>query len=207
MASDEQQLLKSFDKQARLAQEGLFSVGINVGTTALLYSLYEERDDQLEHFSLEAFNLQEKIEAQGSPTTVLACSDRDVVYDVIRDPLVSSVITIGNGSFSEFWVPRKSHISDRPDRIDWFRLSQATTHLKRGVLAHRTCGHYNRRLSLPLATFVVDDMRKIYGVVGQNVDDRYPDDNAFRQIFRESRVTIGTLRKLGTQRFKSKTQH
>lgn len=185
-----------YERHLRLEK---LSVPDNVGTLAILYSTHQRQERQTEIFQSEAHEIYAQTEAGGHKATVIECDGDDPVYDVVRSPEYSSLITIGNGSFSEFWVPRV--MSKRPKKINWYQVSRNTNHLKDGSFIHRCCGHFTMQLSLPFGTFLMRSPQNILGSVGRGIPDRNPSEKALNRPIFKREFTLEELSDLATKRF------
>jgi len=201
----EVRISQAYEKYADLYERQCFDLGGEAAKLAILYSTHEHREGQLEEFVKEAHAIAQNSLERGIPTDVIECTNVDPLFDVIKDPSAQSMIVIGNGSFGQFWVPRR--YGNRPAKIDWARAAKETTHLKTGIFQHRACGHYaSRSANLPFAMFLVSDFSKIYSPIGKNMKDRAQPQWIPPRIFKNSDLPLEEVYRVATQRFVSNTK-
>lgn len=197
MASDSTRLQRAYEKYEKLAQDERFSVSPEAGRVAILLSEDSQFIAPEEVFIEEALTIANRYQKGGNEVDIVACSDKDEALDQIADETVHTIVTIGDGSFSEFWLPQTSK-SRRNACIDWWDISRASTHLKTGYFIHRTCGHFNRNVNLPPGTFLMADRRNIIGAFGRYVDNEKPNEDEFEQIFKKPSIPLPALMMLGS---------
>jgi hypothetical protein len=73
---------------------------------------------------------------------------RESVAEVLRDDSISTMVFYGHGSFS-------SVVADDGSELDWRFVAEHTTHLKLGHCEQRTCGHFDRGVSVPFGLFAM----------------------------------------------------
>lgn len=155
-----------------------------IGNVAVLYSTYLLEDTDGSIFEDEADMLEALLVSQDTSVEVMPCETRDDVLNIVRNKQVSSIITIGDGSYSDYWINRKDYNSN-PDMLGWQDIAKASTHLKLGYFAHRTCGNFIRKVNLPFTTFLMKSRMEIYGAIGEALENERPDERKIKRIFND----------------------
>ncbi len=161
MASDRSQFNQALKKWDTLHAEEHFSVPVNQGDVAILCSDYECTDPingipESVRYKMEAEQIARNLIQRDIPSEIYYGFTEHDVHDVLTDPTISSVITIGNGNLSETYA-------HGGDSIDWRFVSLASDHLKTGRFTMRHCGQSIRQLSVPLGTFAMSDHSNVFG--------------------------------------------
>lgn len=155
MASDRQRYRAAVAKRELLKNDGFFSVPSEIGRTAIISSLFtdegldtERGTTELESFRQEAYALADMVSARDGIPELAVDASRGDINRLIKDPDVSDIYVIGNGSLSTL-------ILDVRDYYDWLNVSNATDHLKLGKFIQRQCGGLTRQFNPPMGLFAV----------------------------------------------------
>jgi hypothetical protein len=165
MASNRQQFKRAVNKWEALANDGYYSVPLEIGRTAIISSPFTDEEPgtvagiaELAAFRREAIDLADQVRLSGGEPEVAIDATRHDITRLIQDPNIVSIYAIGNGSLSALLL-------DVNERYDWSDLSKATNHVKRGIFVQRQCGGLTRSLNVPLGLFAVDDPRNVFAAV------------------------------------------
>ncbi|AHB42736.1 hypothetical protein RAAC3_TM7C00001G0898 [Candidatus Saccharibacteria bacterium RAAC3_TM7_1] len=203
MANDKVRFERALRKWDTLHEEKAYSVPRGSGVVAILASdraLADEKagTEDLEAamrerqaFQDEAYRIAETLTTNGVGTRLFPAFTLENVSEVLADPSVSSIVTIGNGNLSEVWAHQGVCVS-------WDFIADHTTHLKTGYFMQRQCGHVAYHLSVPLGTFAMADHSNVFAAL-----DKYlppvltPADEAYiTQLHDERRLGIEAVRRL-----------
>lgn len=197
MARDSKQFEHAAIIQEQHRRGRSFSVETRLGYTAIAVSAYATHEEQVKAFSDEATCYKRMLSKDGSKSEILLCNSREDFLDIVRDPDAHSIITIGNGTFSVFWLPGEEVTDDNKDGIDpvdWRDVARATTHLKRGFWYQRSCGKFHRNLNVHLGLFALSNETRLFAFTNQYVTDENPDALAkFDQVFTPKQRPIAEL--------------
>ena len=155
MASDRQKFRVAVAKHEMLRREKHCSVPPEFGKTAIVSSVFTDEDldtergvTELESFRREAYSLADLVIARAGTPELAVDASRDDIDRIIKDPDISDIYVIGNGSLSTL-------ILDVRDYYDWLNVSEATDHLKLGKFIQRQCGGLTRSFNVPMGLFAV----------------------------------------------------
>lgn len=173
MASDRQQFERAIDNWENLHDQHAYSMPAELGRTAIICSYYKLGHDEesknskqnlkdIKIFRKEAMKYGDMIIENGGEVEVILNAQPQDVAEVVKDPYISHIITIGNGTLSTFFIDQSSV----DGQIDWRYIAAKADHLKTGNFIQRHCGAYSRNLSVPLGAFAVYDHRNVYAPVG-----------------------------------------
>jgi len=167
MASDRQQFRLAVEKREAFFAGEYFSVPPEIGYTAIISSFFtdeepdtERGDTELESFRSEAYALADRVVATGGTPELAVDASREDINTIIKDPNISSMYIIGNGSLSALILAER-------DYYDWINASDATDHLKLGSFVQRQCGGLRRALNVPLGLFVVSDPINVHAALNE----------------------------------------
>jgi DUF971 family protein len=185
MAGDRQKFKRCTAKWEELRDEGHFSKPEHLGRVAIICSnnvevvtcrnIDKPNPKELKIFRKEALRIAEHEEARGRDTEIIFSATTDDIDDVLKDPDISSIVTVGHGNFSSFFVD-----DDHDEGIyDWRRVSESTDHLKTGYVVQRHCGHFALDLAVPFGIFAAAKHSQVIAPVGEYFEPRglYHDDN------------------------------
>lgn len=175
MASDRRQYEKSVNKWDDLHERGAYSVEQSVGFVGVIVATFpfnstfnldeglsaekiaklkDKRDHEV--FKIEGSEICRRLGNKGIRSVLALDASADDTTDLIRDPMVSDLIFIGNGSISDLFIRGAKN-----NLFDWYRAAQASSHLKTGRITQRQCGIIRRRLPVPLGTFMASNVTEI----------------------------------------------
>ena len=157
MASDKQQLQRATRRHKTLLRSETLSRPQTEACVGILCS-YDATRREVKAFRSEALSLADRYLTTGSYAVEVAlnATSSDTV-SMIQSPHITDIVVIGHGSLTDVDFPEGS--------MDWWDASIQTTHLKTGQFVQRICGHFSRRLNVPLGTFVVADQRQVIAPV------------------------------------------
>lgn len=197
MAGNRKLYGRAVAKWEGFAKEGNFSVPKEIGKTAIITSLFTDEPidtergvTELESFRNEAHALAERVVAQGGRPELAIDASRGDIDQLIKDPEVSDMYVIGNGSLSNL-------ILDERDYYDWVNASNATDHLKLGSFIQRQCGGLTRETNVPLGLFVVSSPADLHAALDDafypmSLDD--PVNDKIQPLFTEWPVTYEDIK-------------
>jgi hypothetical protein len=200
MASDRQQWQHAYERWLGLAREGAFSVYPSVGQIAILCANYSSEGSSVDEFKNEAYTLADYHERRGEHTNIIIGPTADDIREVIQDPRIVSLYSIGDGTLSSLILgPKTKPLT--PDHVySWKDVSDATTHLKLGFAEQRQSGIMQRRLNVPLWLFAMADPRSVYAPLGTDFNPQDPfnlgDQLALFNVFDKPTVDIGDVHNL-----------
>lgn len=187
-------LEKYSDKRIKLLDSGKLSLPSSEGRHIVIVSPAADYNSKLtpeaqkEVFITEGERIAEELEkTKKFGEVALLRTVNDIEFGMtIKDPEVSDITLIGHGSISALMMPQGVS-------YDWQDVARAaTTNLKQGEFMQRTCGNvYGRRL--PLATFMMADMRRYYGAMGASVPEEHPPSELFVPVYPEATMGVPGL--------------
>lgn len=199
MSSDIKNFNRALSHWDRLQHDQSFSD--EHGDVAILCSGYtieltdDEELEQLYAFEDEAKQIEKALLELHIGAFVLKRFTLSDAIEVIRDPLVAGVITIGNGNLSSVYI------ADNED-LDWLKVAQESTHLKTGLFMQRHCGTYSRSLNVPMGTFLMSSHANVLAAAGESLptvlDIR--DEYKITRLHREVRLEYGQVQQLFPKR-------
>jgi hypothetical protein len=172
MASQRAKYQKALRKWSNLKSSGNFSLVPEEGITAILCSqephavMYEGDPDevqQIENFQREGRDYFRVLGYLGRKAYLEESLNYSVVSEALDDRRVTDIVIIGHGTFSSVYDDSESG----RQWLDWYDISLATTHLKRGSFTQRTCGNLCFDLSVPLGLFAMTSAQNVYAPVGE----------------------------------------
>ena len=176
MASDRQQFRAALRKWEQLGLNGVVSVPVDVGTTAIVTSSFTDAEPgtraavaERQAFETEATELARRVTESGGRPVLAIDASRPEINSLIADHTVASVYVVGNGSLSTLVLGVR-------DYYDWTDAAAASTHRKQGVFVQRQCGGLTRALNVPLGLFVLDVPVKVLAALGEEFNPRSLDD-------------------------------
>lgn len=182
MASDRQLFSRASEKYADHETNGRLSVSTDLGYVAIIISGYFDNRTQPSAFMDEAIIYSQLLlEKRQQRSKIITCTTAGSLYDIIKDPEAHSIVTIGNGSFSTFWLPQefpRDEDDSGVEIVDWFDVSFESTHLKQGFWHQRSCGSFSRNLNVPLGMFALQDRSELCAFTNQAVTDKSPENHA-----------------------------
>lgn len=179
MANDSIQYERALGVWHELQQRQEFSVPVEVGTTAILFTqavhdsrsfsgedvvLVLEQEQQL--YRDEAYIIANTLAAEGQKVEIVDSPTKTDFIDIIEDPQVVNVITIGSGSL-------QSLILDIDDdnmlhSVTWRDIAKSMDHLKLGYFEQRQCGHIMPKCAaIPLGVLAMSSFSKVYAAAGK----------------------------------------
>lgn len=203
MASDRQQFGRAYEKWQTMYNDALLSKPVEVGMTAIVSSAFtDEPPDtitgitELENFRSEAHALADVTVEAGGDVELAVDATRGDITQIIKDPDISTVYIIGNGTLSALLL-------GIDERYDWLDASQDSDHLKQGQIVQRQCGGLLRSLNVPLGLFVASDHRNVKAPVGVDfyplsLED--PENTKVRSVFSQTPVTYQEVKSLPAQK-------
>jgi hypothetical protein len=139
-------------------------------------------EEQIEAFEEEGELIRdtEKILGNYKSVELYPMTDKANLRASFRNPNIASIVVIGQGSLGAVRLPQGNGFT-------WWDVATASKkHLKTGSITQRTCGHVLKNvLAVPFGTFAVSDQRNLFAPLGEGVADRYPDEGAFKPVYKE----------------------
>jgi hypothetical protein len=187
-------------KYTELENNGYFSAPTHEGYTAVIatsteytgnsYDTLNHIDAQNRIFEQEADVITRGIANRGGDAEKIVTPSINDFLTVIKDPLCSDIIVIGNGCY------RTVFFDDQ--HLTWWNASLATDHLKTGSFAQRTCAHFNpKKLNVGVGTFIMRNQTQIYAPVGEMVVDENPDEELLaKQVYPKKPTQIADFIRL-----------
>lgn len=201
MANDRLQFKKAWTKRQRLYEEGIFGLPVHEGFGAILVSTYatggkdsaEKRRQRLA-FTEDAERVAKKLKTTGLVTEIIEATKRNIER-TIKNPEITSVITIGHGTLSGLY-------DNRGTLYNWSHVSADATHLKRGMFFQRQCGVTLANLPVPLGLMAVTDPAHVIAATGEGLPDVLtPEHEAlFQPVFSTAGVTYEIIKSLAIGR-------
>lgn len=199
MAGDRKRFKRAVEKREAFVAAGDYSVPPEIGRTAIVTSFFTDEPldtergvTELESFRNEAHALADRVVAKGGIPELAIDATRGDIDQLIKDPAVSDMYVIGNGSLSNL-------ILDERDYYDWINASDATDHLKLGSFIQRQCGGLTRATNVPLGLFVVSHPVNLHAALDDafypsSLDD--PVNDKVQPIFTEWPVTYEAVKEI-----------
>lgn len=166
MASDKKQFHHAVERWRNLGEQEQFSLPLSVGRWAIMaaYDTVDDSPKEIRRFRNEALVIAKMLQSRGLGAFAILQADYDDFSEILADTTICSVITVGHGTLSSFFVQRGDNVDGM---IDWQDVANMTTHLKSGIFVQRHCGVMSRDLNVPLGTFAMSDHRNVIAPVGQ----------------------------------------
>jgi hypothetical protein len=160
MASDKRKFERALRKWNQLHEDKAYSAPKEIGKTAIFCSTYELESNQLEHetaaaLKFEANQLFRIIVNNGQRVTLIDSGTGNDLDVILKDPSISSVITIGHGALPYIYTSYGDRENTIGDRYTWNDVSKAADHLKTGYFEQRQCGNATYALSVPMGAFAM----------------------------------------------------
>lgn len=197
MAGDKKQYREALKSWDTLRENNHTSVPDDVGKVAILCSgailnkigdkPYRRGRKDVRNFYKEGVRIAERTAAEGRKAIVIPGAKEPDFIEVLKDPSISSIVTIGHGTLSIFFLSG----SDGVEYVDWRDISTHADHLKTGQFIQRHCGGIDRRLSVPLGTFCMTDHSSVVAPVGMGFEPRgldHPYNDMLTQVTDSSRM-------------------
>lgn len=208
----DRRLKSANEKREKLATRGEFSLPSEMGRLAIVVSdrpnymsagnasrqfgiSYEDYIRQeIESFEKEAERIKNDRGANYESVIRLYATDENLGY-VFRNRTISDVVVIGHGSINSIW----SRGAER--YYDWVQASNASNHLKLGVIEQRMCGGFpmSDGRNAPLGSFVVRTLSNVWAAVGVDVPDSDPGEGLFQPVFNDDNALISQIHSLNKQ--------
>lgn len=186
MASDKQQYRELLRKRESLRHERAFSVPDDRGILAIICSFQPGDSDPDGAVSASDQKIAEFMEETRALASRAMRKRRRVecIYDasiadmrgVVRNPKVSSIITIGNGTLNALCVRGSDGL------YGWRDALSDVEHLKLGGFVQRQCGVFVCDLNIPLGFSVMADLTSVQAAVGIDFDPKSLEDPVNDQI-------------------------
>lgn len=199
MAGDRKQYQHALASWDVLRDNDQTSVPDDEGTVAILCSgaviekigekPYRRGVKDVRAFYKEGVRLAERFEAAQRKTVVVANAQESDFVDILRDPHISSIVTIGHGALHLLFL---NDATGAISYVDWRDISNYADHLKTGQFVQRHCGGIDRRLSVPLGTFCMTDHSSVVAPVGMGFEPRgldHPYNDMLAQVTDSSRMS------------------
>jgi hypothetical protein len=187
MASDRRLFNLALEKWEELKDDNYLSIPSEIGKLAIFCALPEGSNKISEGkysyskeariYRNEAMRIAEMTEQRGTSTTIIFKPTISDFAEVLTDPAYSDIVTVGDGSLSEFYL------HDEPGKIAWNDIADLADHLKTGVFEQRQCGVFSRELNVPLGTFCVEDVDNVLAAAGSYIYPRGLDHPHTRLIY------------------------
>lgn len=179
MPGDRKEFERAHAHWQELMARRQFSVAPDVGKTAILsshamVSAESLGQEEVQQFDTEAYDIAEGLSAEGYEVDVIIDAKGDDFKDVLKDRTTSDIIVIGHGALPYIYMQnglrkdQSGYQTEYSDRFDWRDVAAAADHLKTGLFIQRTCGHYVRKLSVPLGLFAVNDPSRVIAAVNNH---------------------------------------
>jgi hypothetical protein len=184
MASDKQQFERARASWESLYSDAYFSAPADIGKVAIIcsyYAIWSDESDgehvtkldqkEIRQFRKEAFAIARQTEEMGKEPIVLLNAKVHEISDIMRDPAISDIVTVGHGTLACLLLLDPTDL-ENPDAYDWTDVVEHADHLKTGYFVQRHCGITHRELNVPLGMFAMMDARNIIAATGQNFEPR-----------------------------------
>lgn len=194
MAKDNEQLELALERWDSLHAEKAYSVPSEIGKTVILASnmvIKGEDYSAVEAFNVEGRHLVDVQRSRGKAAEFIAGATATDMKAVLTDPTVTNIVTIGHGSFSSLSIDngwRIRNLTENDQKVerlfkyntyDWRDVAADADHLKAGFFIQRQCGHFGRRLSVPLGAFAMQSHKWVYAAIGNYLEPETLPDSLF----------------------------
>lgn len=166
---------RALERWDALHEARQYSAPERIGRVALLVSNFTNGETRLQKYREHRKFVEDAMEYTRGYESVRRGSvqwvpevTRESVAEVLRDDSISTMVFYGHGSFS-------SVVADDGSEIDWRFVAEHTTHLKLGHCEQRTCGHFDRGVSVPFGLFAMAHPSRVAAPAGiAFAKDDYP---------------------------------
>jgi hypothetical protein len=186
MAGDRKQFERAMQKWERLHHDKAYSVPDAVGRMAIFvtdYSYFADPydTDSVHTFRQEGLLLYDELLVTGNRPLLIEKGTGDDMDAIMKDPSISSVVTIGHGALSYVYTAhgswkRNGEKRRQGNRYGWRDVSYAADHLKTGYFIQRQCGNATNRLSVPLGAFAMATHNRVIATVNNDFAPIEPND-------------------------------
>lgn len=183
MGSDSSRLKSAVNNHKYLLRQGSIGAPQTEAKAGIVCSYGIAQWKERRIFRREAYAIADSLMQQGFHGTELAIDATGTDYlAMLEDPAITDIVTIGHGSLSELNFTQR----DYDYAIDWRLSARSTGYLKTGQFIQRMCGHYSRRLNIPLGTFVVQNQMNVIASDGEYFQPSgldHPQNTLLTQMF------------------------
>jgi hypothetical protein len=178
MAGERKHYNQTLSRWDQLHAERAYSVPDDVGTLAVMYSLYDyfKNGSEQEQFEVEAFEIVQRATAQRKKAEVIRINSGRDLDDVFGCRDYSSIVTIGHGALSLLYIQHGFWHGKEGNRYDWRDVSKAATHLKTGVFTQRQCGNASRQFSPPMGALAMASHANVHAAANRYFNPTSLDD-------------------------------
>jgi len=213
MASDSKQYETALQTWHNLHNDQEYSVSPYIGTTAILYTqavhdsrLFEVenedaelvRERELKIYEREAYVIADKLQNRHQRVEVIEAPTKHDFYNVLCDPQVVSIVTIGSGSLQSLILDVDEN-DEIYHSVTWRDVAKSMTHLKLGYFEQRQCGHVMPHCAaVPLGVFAMAAFSRVKAAAGQyfTPDAPYGDNEKIRTVTSKNFLTYTEIRDL-----------
>lgn len=161
----------------QLHRDEAYSVPDAMGVIAIVCSQSFEHAEKNDAKGLvnETRIVASDLQAQGRKVLAVKNGTGSDIRSMLKDPTISSMILIGHGNLSSFFVADGMRPNGKKPPVakmsmNWWDIARAADHLKTGVFIQRHCGTLSNILSVPLGTFAMSYHGNVLAPVGYEFD-------------------------------------
>lgn len=157
MAGDRAKYTIALKKWQQLHEERSYSAKPTHGTAAVfrMQSTHPHYGRYLKYSQTEMFEVAEKMRVSHAEVSVNPTFTKKDFFQALADRAVATIAVISpNGGIAR--------VSTEGDFIDWWEVSQKTTHLKRGMFWQRFCAGARSGAPVPFGAFALTSLSNLH---------------------------------------------